>query len=182
MNNLMVDLEGLGTKSNSVITQIGAVQFDIETGELGKQFKANISIDSCLKVGLKVDQGAIEFWLNQSDGARLGMIKNSKPLGEVLYEFQAFIQTLKPSELYLWGNSARFDLGLLENAYTACNKQTPWLFRNERDVRTIVGRHPEIKKRYVDRGSVGILHDAIDDCIFQIEYLVATHNYIERNR
>lgn len=181
MNNLMIDLESLGTKSGSVITQIGAVQFDIETGERGAIFKQNVSIDSCLKVGLKVQQSTIEFWLQQSDEARLGMIKDTKPLGEVLYEFQAFIQSLQPSELYLWGNSARFDLGVLENAYTALNKSTPWLFRNERDVRTIVGLAPWIKDQFIKRGNMGILHDAVDDCIFQIEYVVATYNYLNRD-
>jgi len=39
MDNIMVDIETLGNKSNSVILSIAAVYFDLQTGKTGKRRK-----------------------------------------------------------------------------------------------------------------------------------------------
>lgn len=48
-------------------------------------------------------------------------------------------------------------------------KDIPWDFRKERDVRTLVSFPPEIKENFP---SVGVHHNGIDDCKFQIGYCV----------
>lgn len=65
------------------------------------------------------------------------------------------------------GNSARFDLGLLENAYDKAMLSIPWKFYQERCVRTLVSFNPEIKNNLEFTGTA---HNALADCYHQIKY------------
>ena len=42
--HLMVDIETMGNQSNSAIVSIGAVEFNMATGETGKEFYTNVSL------------------------------------------------------------------------------------------------------------------------------------------
>jgi hypothetical protein len=84
----------------------------------------------------------------------------------VLLSFKQF--TLQLGDFQIWGNGVRFDVGILEDAYVACDiQEMPWNFRNERDVRTLVSFAPNIKEHYP---SLGVEHNPIDDCKYQIAY------------
>ena len=51
--NLMIDLETMGTKSDSIITQIGLVLFDRD--KIVSEFKVNVDINDSLRRGLSVE-------------------------------------------------------------------------------------------------------------------------------
>ena len=79
----------------------------------------------------------------------------------------------------VWGNSARFDLGIIENAYNKCVKdKSLWNHRNERCLRTLSALYPEIKK---SQPFDGVRHDALDDCIHQIKYACKTLAHIKKS-
>lgn len=169
LGHLMIDLETLGTKSNSVICSIGAVEFNLDTYEIGKIFYEKIDIDSSLDNGMVVDGGSIKFWLTQNDDARNELLTNTKNIKEVLYLFRKYIETLGVNELKVWGNGTRFDLGLIHDAYRLTKSGIiPWSIKNERDVRTYMMDHLEIKQNLVFEGTK---HNPIDDCLHQIKYL-----------
>lgn len=174
MRHLMIDIETLGTKPGSVITQIAAVQFDLKTGKLGETFNEKISIQSCLDLGLVVDAGAIEFWANEPSFKNLFI--NPKHLSEVLYLFRTFMQKLQPNDLQVWGNG--LDLPVIEMAYDTTKQNVPWKYTMVRDVRTLVSFAPEIKENCKAISKFNNKHDALNDCYFQIEYCVKTYNKI----
>jgi len=171
LGHLMLDLETMGNKSNSVICSIGAIEFDIETGDTGREFYTRVDIQSCLDIGLTVDGSTIEWWLNQNEKARTA-ISGGKFMDiiQALCEFSKFIEIIGGKQLQIWGNAARFDLGILEDAYCAIKINIPWDFRLERDVRTLVSFAPKVKEHYP---SLGTEHNPIDDCKFQIGYCSA---------
>lgn len=173
MRHIMVDLETLGTRSNSVIAVIGAVYFDIETGETGREFYRQIEIDSCLDFGLKMDLETIEWWFQQSNEAQKEVFntEDRDHIFPVLQDFSEFVI----EDVILWGNSARFDCGLLEDAYHAADLPVPWKYWNERDVRTLVSLAPEIKENTIREGTH---HNALDDCYHQIKYCSTIHQKI----
>ena len=157
----------MGTKSNSAIISIGAVEFDILTGKTGKEFYRNVSLQSCISLGLEVDADTIMWWIEQSQAARKSLTEGKViSIQQALIDFREFCD----KEYQIWGNSARFDLGLLENAYDKAMLSIPWKFSRERCVRTLVSFNPEIKKNYP---SVGTAHNAISDCYFQVGYCSA---------
>ena len=175
LGHLMVDIEAMGNESCSVICSIGAVEFNIKTGEIGRKFYVKVSIQSCLDLGLKVNGETIEWWMNQSDEARKEVTTETLNIGDALYKFRLFLQDIGTENLCLWGNSVRFDMGLLEDAYKAKRQPIPWNFRNERDVITLVAFAPELK---ANAEKTGTKHQPIDDCLFQIKYCSAIWNKI----
>jgi hypothetical protein len=168
MNNLMIDLETLGNRSGCVITSIAGVEFDINTGVTGREFYEKITIQTCLDLGLFIQGDTLKWWFNQDKEAQQELFKDTQNLVKVLYDFKMFIDELKPADLQIWGNSNRFDLGILAKAYyVAGHKEIPWKYALERDVRTLVSFKPEIKR---NEPFVGVKHNPIDDCKHQIKY------------
>lgn len=168
MNHLMIDIETLGNKPGAVILSIGAVEFDLKTGKIGAIFHQNIDIDSCIELGLKMDKSTVLWWLNQSKEAQETITQHTgNAVRNVLRSFIHFCNDYNFQNLKVWGNSARFDLGILQGAFDACNLPMPWQYYNECDVRTLVMFAPEIKEAMIFEG---IKHYPIDDCKHQIKY------------
>lgn len=168
MNNVMIDIETFGNKSNSVIVSLGAIAFDIETGEMGDEFYERIDIDSCLKEGLEVTGSTLKWWLVQNEAARQEVAKGGGTIREVLIAFAKYLADTGVKNI-MWSNGLRFDISLLEDAYTKLDYIVPWEFRDERDVRTLVAFAPHIKNKIVSEWD-GTLHNAKDDCKMQIKY------------
>lgn len=174
LGHVMIDIETIGTESNSIITALAAVEFDLTTGEVGRQFYERIDIQSSLDLGLKIQGQTILWWLNQGEEARKEIGKGGSVLALVLYNFSIFINSLG-AKVKPWGNSARFDCGIIADSYNACKLPLPWKFSNERDVRTLVSLNPSLKQALP---FIGVKHNAIDDCLHQIKYCTAIWNSI----
>lgn len=168
-DQIMADLETMGNKSNSAIVSIGAIKFNLETGQKGEEFYRRVDLQSCLDVGLKINASTIYWWMGQNDEARKEMAQGGRPIMEVLKEFDEWMN--RDNENFtIWGNGARFDIGILEDAYVACGyHEMPWDFHNELDLRTLVYFRPEIKKQVVADNPIP-KHHPIVDCNQQIDY------------
>ena len=166
--DVMLDLETLGNKSNAALLSIGAVEFNMKTGKIGREFYKVIDLQTCLDAGLQTNGSTFYWWLQQNQMARDAVSKDKKiALETVLHMFSGWMQDCIQG-VEIWGNGARFDIGLLEDAYVACGHQEmPWDFRSERDVRTLVSFAPNIKTNHP---FTGITHNPIDDCKNQIAY------------
>jgi exodeoxyribonuclease VIII len=182
--HIMVDIETMGTKPGSAIVAIAAVEFDMQSGKMGKEFYRSISLKSCLRAGLIVDAGTIEWWMSQESEAQRFLFIDRVPIIYALNSFTSFLVGLDPStDKQIWGNSARFDLGLLEAAYAIegvdileMHDDLPWRHWNERDVRTLASLNPELKHAIAFEGT---RHNALDDCKHQIRYCSAIWNTIQ---
>lgn len=181
MEHLMVDIETLGNKPGAVILSISAVQFDLETGYIGKEFHVDIDPESCVNMGLNMDVSTVMWWMGQSDEARKKIVEPTKvrvSLGAALAEFTRWCAfTYQGKDFQIWGNSNRFDLGLLARAYDVLDLPYPWNHRLERDVRTLVSFAPEVREEE-DKNFVGVEHYGIDDCKHQIKYCAKTYQLI----
>jgi len=189
MNHVMIDLETLGQQPGCVIISLNAVQFDLETGEIGKQFNRAIELESQLNAGLTIDADTFLWWMKQSDESRSSLVKDIKKetfckighnLQGALYDFTRWMVTLQGENKYIpkstndnlivWGRGPRFDLAILAYAYKIINSQMPWNFRNERCVRTMEMLCPALKVQ-LDKQRTSTLHNGIDDCLHQIKYV-----------
>ncbi|MBB6236508.1 hypothetical protein HDC90_001120 [Pedobacter sp. AK013] len=178
LGHLMVDIETMGNGSNSVICSIGAVEFDLFTGQIGRKFYQTINIQSCIDLGLKMDGSTVEWWLFQSLAAREAILKDRVNLPMAIMDFWSFVKNIFDDEIQVWGNGARFDLGILSDAFKACAMILPWKHSNERDVRTLVSLNPLIKKQMP---FIGTAHYPIDDCLHQIKYCHKTFTTFNPN-
>jgi hypothetical protein len=192
MNHVMLDIETLGQGSNVVITSVAAIQFDINTGQIGEKFHTYINIESCMDFDLKVEPSTLLWWLEQTDEARKGLIEGNKigkSLDIALTDLKLFfnriadssIKQFKASDIIVWGRGPRFDMGILTNAYKKVGYLLPWNFRNEMCVRTMEWLRPLIKSKTpavdIGHGSTGRgLHNATFDALYQISYVSAIWN------
>ena len=168
--DVMIDLETLGSNSNSVIVSIGAVPFNVETGEYSREhsFFVHIDIQDSLNQGLTVEGDTIVWWMQQTKEARETNFYPSKAtiftLRNALAKLIGWFQYHTERGVRVWGNGARFDLGLLQNSFAKVGFKVPWLYKDERDVRTLITFKPELKYYAED------LHNPIEDAIVQIDY------------
>lgn len=178
MNDLMIDIETLDNKNTSSIISLSAVQFDLQSGEIGKEFYELISLQSCLKYGLTISESTLKWWLDQPIEIFKQQLSGQKDLREVLHNFRLYLQSIGTENLQIWGNSNRFDCGILQNAYEATGyKEIPWKYYLERDVRTLVSFNPQIKK---DEPFIGDKHNSLDDCKHQIKYCTKIYNQLNK--
>ena len=175
MNHLMIDLETMGKANNAAIFQIAAAFFDPKTAQVGETFSQLVSLESCTEYGLTMDVSTIIWWMEQSDEARPKSNLPYMQLPTTLGAFSDFIKAYSSdAKVQPWGNGATFDLIILKSAFQACSIPLPWRFYNERDVRTVVelgrmiGFDPKKEIPFQ-----GIKHEALDDCLHQIEYVSA---------
>lgn len=173
--HIMVDLETMGHDSYSSIVSIGAVEFNLATGETGEEFYTNVSLESCLNLGLIINADTVMWWMKQSDAARKELYDHDIHIAKAIQQFSEFVERCGGKSCQVWGNSARFDLGILSDAYVKLQVPTPWSFTKERCVRTLVAFNPDIKKNTVFKGTA---HNALHDCLFQIQYCSDIFKYL----
>lgn len=157
----MVDLETLGTGYRALIVSIGAVVFT--PGERGhtNAFAVNIDPSSAQGAGLNIDADTVMWWMHQSQQARDALVT-----GELFTLRQAlggFAEWL-PKGAKVWGNGSNFDNRILREAYEAVGMKCPWHFRDDRDMRTFMAMHPQVRLT-----REGGHHVAVHDAIFQVQ-------------
>lgn len=175
-NQLMIDIETMGTDSFAAIISIGALEFDINTGNTGREFYVNVDLQSSINLGLQVSASTIMWWIAQGERARKSLSDNEAiHIIRALEEFAAFCSQ---HNYEVWANAPRFDCGLLQNAYSKVNMTVPWDFRKERCVRTLAALRPDIKNKYPNPSTA---HHALQDCYYQAGYCSAVWAELNRN-
>lgn len=162
--NLMLDIETFGNQAYSSILSIGAVEFDLISGDRGREFYVNIDLQSCLDLGLIINGSTLLWWMKQGEIAKAELMNPQKVLIiDALEMFKDFCN----KDYYVWSRSPRFDCGILQNAYNKAKIDIPWDFRKERCVRTLESFAPEIKAKFDSKLNT---HNPLDDCKYQISY------------
>lgn len=170
MHNLMLDIETLGTDPSAIVTSIGAVFFDPNSGQVGAEFYRELNFQDQIDLSRKPTQSTIEFWFSQPKEAQAAFLREGKVSTSVaLADFKDFInQHSNYDKVKPWGNGPSFDLTIMESLFRDFSFNLPWHFRNVRCLRTF--------KEYVFSGKSvtreGIYHHALDDCKHQIKIVV----------
>lgn len=172
MNHVMIDIETPGIKPYSVILSIGAVMFNLDTGETGEGFYDTIDKDSCERVGLKTDESTLDWWSYRPEEIRKEAFSGRSDIFSCLVELSSFFKKLKTVPVFVWANSPSFDCSLLRNAHELCDLPVPWSFRSERDFRTVLWITPVEGHQKND-------HNALNDCYNQIDLLCTAYNRIK---
>ena len=183
--DIMVDLETLGTRQDTIVLEISAVEFNRHTGEIGEVFDAKLDIDDQLSYRRSLSRETLQWWFKQDEAAIKNVFDDVDGIkfqtSTALFEFSNFVERCDNKcnsdsdrrVVKLWGNGSIFDLGILQNMYETCfqNMKLPWKFWAVNDVRTIVDLNPDVKKNCEFDGTP---HCAVDDCKHEIKYLVET--------
>lgn len=161
MNNIMIDIETLGTDPNSVTLAIAAVEFD-KAGRMGRFFYRKIELQSALNLGLQIDQQTLIWWSTQKPVLFKELFDDAQPLESVM---QLFVKWFNPEIKTVWANSPSFDLVIIKNILKKLDLPVPWKYHSERDFRTL---------KYLFKETVAEVpkpenaHNALADCEYQI--------------
>lgn len=169
MQDVMIDLETLGTVPGCAILSIGAVAFNSRNGEIDNGLYTIVSRESCAKMGLHEEPGTIKWWEGQGAEARDVLIAAASPvaasLPTALEELNAYLS--QHSGVRVWGNGADFDNPILAVAYRAAGVKPGWAAYNGRCYRTVKNMAKHVKMR-----RTGTHHNALDDAISQAKHLM----------
>jgi len=183
--HLMIDLETMGNKPDSAIVAIAAVPFDMVSGVTDDAlFYDVVDLRSSEKYGGIIDADTVLWWLGKSENAR-GEITNAMKMIDLpvaLTRLNSFAFEFCEERVQVWGNGSNFDNVILRSAYENCEITPFWKHWNDRDVRTIVelGRNADIDPKK-DFPFVGEAHNALDDALHQVNYVVAIHQHLLKN-
>ena len=166
--DVMIDLETMGINSDAAIVSIGAVEFDIKEGKLGRTFYNPVSLSSAREAGGSISTDTFLWWLQQSDAARAELTGKGQDIKDVLTWFTEWLAPIySRRSVNIWGNGAAFDNVILASAYTRLGMQVPWNFRSDRCYRTVKNLYPEIPFE-----SPEIAHNSLSDAKAQAEHLL----------
>lgn len=181
--HIMLDLETWGMRPGSAIASIGAVAFDpdgdLNTAKVQPAFYANISRESCLAAGLKLDQRTVDWWADPTRAeARAALEANQVSLAQALADFAIFYAShadIAGKADRLWSNGPSFDESILAAAYHALGQEPPWRYNAGRDCRTIFDTFG-LKLQH----TAGVFHHALDDAHEQALLVQEAHRRILR--
>ena len=167
--HLMFDLETWGTAPGSALRSIGAVVFDMQTGETGEEFYCNIESGTKWD-GLVRDPSTEAWWAKQSKAAQKALEVDKVPLYDATQRFDRFCA--KNGVTRWWSQGANFDPVLWEAACKAIKTRVPWKYYQCRDTRTLYDL-AEFNTDTIERE--GTYHNALDDCKHQVKCVVAAY-------
>lgn len=165
MNNVMLDLETLDTASTAAILQIGACYFNPMTGEVGRTFEVNVDLELSITEGFTVGGSTVYWWLNQRKEAQQSFLAAPRVSPQkAASDCASFLKEAK----CIWCHTS-FDIPILQNYMRLLHTPYRFNYTKAMDIRTIKNL------ANIDLGdydSVGTAHTALDDCRFQIHYVV----------
>jgi len=135
-NDVMIDMETLGTDPDSVILTIGAVRFDPKGDGVVERLELRPTIeDQTEQHNRTINPDTLRWWGEQSEEAIDEAMGDRdrisfKDTMDKLYKFCW-------NRRAVWSNGAGFDIVVAENAFRQLDMRIPWPFYTIRDTRTI---------------------------------------------
>lgn len=161
--HVMLDLETFGSKAGCVVRSIGACLFNPHSVGFTETFYANIDHQSCIDAGLQVEQATADWWSRQDQAAQECLTTDLRPLSVIAVTFKAWFR--HHGATHVWCHGASFDVPIWEAAARAVNENVPWHYTKVLDTRTLYHIGAFNVKSVP---SVGVAHNALDDCKFQV--------------
>lgn len=176
---IMVDTETLATATDAAITQIAAVVFDLDTGDLLESPGGSPGAVGAFNVYVKTGFGVVQrstalWWMQQRHGADFAKRVEIEgvDLREALSRFSGWLSEPSRRGLPLYAHGAPFDFPVLRTSFEACEMVPPWSYRDELCCRAFYRELPGGRPPAVSEPAGFAKHDALSDCLLQIAQLV----------
>ena len=162
--DIMLDIETLSTRPESVVLTLGAVKFSPWASDVNTDdgLYVRVDVDEQLKLGRHVQQDTVDWWGKQAEDVQEEALgdHNRTDVEEFLNQLNKFVVGVDN----IWCQGPVFDIVILENLYRQVERPTPWQFWQVRDSRTLFGVHGDPR----DKGAKGA-HNALIDCYYQAQ-------------
>jgi len=182
--DVMVDLETMGTETDTQVLSIGAVRFRLDTVDdirtimdPDRSFYARLDLEDQGSKGRTTSADTLKWWASQSRKARAVFAEDPEDVEGTLKRFIKFCKGARR----IWGNGNMFDNAIMRSICKDYDLEYPVVYWNDLDVRTLTrlwnlltdkvskGKRPTIK--------LGEEHNALDDARRQV--IQCQHMYKE---
>lgn len=163
--HLMLDLETLGTRTDTIVTSIGVCEFNAQGVTISEEI--HLSVQDQIDLGLTPDASTLLWWLDRPRAAREHLMAGQRDADRLDHGLRRVADIIKMEPCCVWGNGAAFDLSKLAHLYTVTGMEIPWKHWDERCYRTVKVAYPNIKLI-----RTGTHHVAKDDAATQAAHLV----------
>lgn len=170
--DLMLDLETLSSARNAPILQIGAVAFNIKTGDIHpKKLSVNVRPDFNIT---PPSFDTVLWWMHQSDEAKQSVFADDDRMDPLtaMYTLMDFINFRCTPDVNVWAMPPEFDCAILDNTRLTLGIKPLWKYDKTRDLRTLEMLAGGDK---TTRFPPAIQHDAAEDALAQA--MTACHYY-----
>lgn len=182
--HIMCDIETTGVKPDrNHIIQICAVRFNLKTGE----YDPNL-FEVCLNPNTaswrSQDPSTMTWWQDPERQPIYDSIIEKSFDSKIA--IQAFAHWLGNERLVFWGNRNGFDYMFLQSYFADCGVPFPFKFWDSKDLLSYTeglcngANVPFIKKSSLE--FVGQKHNAIDDTLHQLKYLLHVETRIKEKK
>lgn len=183
-NNIMLDIESLGTGNDAAVVSMGAVCFDPFTGEVQPREEAfYVRIDPLDPLIGEVTPSTVQWWMRQNEAARAEIADLSLERLSVVKACRAFRQWVGVNGFpeILWSNGPTFDETITRSLFKRAKVKYPTHFRGSSCCRT---RARLAKELGYDAHAISVVddalvsHNALDDAIGQCRWVSRATQYI----
>ncbi len=171
----MVDIETLGTSTESVVVQL-AIQpwiMDDESVKIAPMFY-DIPIGPQLDMipARSVSADTLGWWMKQSDAARESINFIGGDFEELkasmLHMIRQFSVIANGQPYEVWARGPQFDIAIIESLLRQCGLSAPWEYNTVRDLRTLMAL-ANLSSNDVPKPAGFVAHHALWDAKFQID-------------
>lgn len=138
---IVVDLETLGLKPTSAVTELAAVAINLDNGQIITRYYTALNVDDQVRNGATVQHDTIAWMMSNITPRR---VEAGVKIDNVrrIYAYHDWIRQLVSvyGDVALYGNGANFDHPIYENLLTTMDitvDEKPWAFYKELCMRTI---------------------------------------------
>lgn len=183
--HIMCDIETTGVKPDrNHIIQLCAVRFNLKTGEYDPNL-FEVCLDPNTMPHRSFDLQTLAWW--QDNVERTAIFENiiQKSLDSKT-AVQAFANWLGKERLVFWGNRNGFDFMFLQSYFYDCGITFPFNYWDSKDLLSYTeglcngADLPFIRKSQLE--FVGKKHDAVDDTLHQLKYLLHVEREVKKAR
>ena len=162
--HMMIDIETLGIRSNSIVLTLGGVKFNPFTDDISDEFYVKFDITEQENLNRHIDESTVKWWDDQDKAVRDEAFSpdGRKTLEDGLFEFNKWIGN--STELWSQGGTG-FDIRIMENLYKDAGNPVPWPYWGVRDSRTIISLLPYDPRKKLPESKEA--HNALADCKMQ---------------
>lgn len=179
---LIIDIETMGTEPDTVVLSIGALFVSLNPGVQIKEspiFYEKINLNCPHNKERSKTESTAIWWSEQDPEVAAEALDGTESLQVIMQRFYDWIiANCNPKYVKPWGNGSVFDVVILENAFKQVGIEVPWKYWNVRDVRTIVDLAEQVGHKKSLYPFHGKPHHALHDALHEAQIVIGMRNYL----
>lgn len=179
--DIMIDIESLSLDPRALVLSIGAVAFNLATGEIRRELYVELDTRAQMRCKRHISVDTVRWWVKQAienpGAAELFSDANKVDDQHALHLMDKFICETEADEGGLnniWALGPQFDMVALSTMYDDFGLIVPWRYNQIRDARTIRQLFREMGETLgpIETKFDGTRHNALADARYQTAELV----------